>query len=127
MEDRPTMLKKLFPLVILALAVGIVVPSTRETMLVKATPVVDGFRAKIVPSRLEAMVTQLNARVNRGEGMPRDWERWLDREFTSSPEDPWGNLYFFQGRRTGYVVGSMGPDGVKGTADDIQLEHRQQR
>ena len=116
------MLKKLFTLAILALGVAVAVPSSRAMLLEKATPLRDGFNAKIVPGRLEAMVTQLNARVNRGEGFPRDWERWLDREFTSSAEDPWGNYYFFQQRRGGFLVGSMGPDGRQGTPDDLQVE-----
>ena len=116
------MLKKLFTLAILALGVAVAVPGSRAVLLEKATPLLDGFNAKIVPGRLEAMVTQLNARVSRGEGFPRNWERWLDREFTSSPEDPWGNLYYVQQRRGGFLVGSMGPDGQQGTADDIQVE-----
>jgi hypothetical protein len=116
------MLKKLFTFAILAFGVAVAVPSSRAVLLEKATPLRDSFSAKLVPGRLEAMVTQLNARINRGEGFPRDWERWLDREFTSSPEDPWGNLYYFQQRRGAFLVGSMGPDGQRGTSDDIQVE-----
>jgi hypothetical protein len=116
------MLKKLFMLALLALGVAVAVPSSRAVLLEKARPLLDGFNAKIVPGRLEAMVTQLNARINRGEGFPRDWERWLDREFTSSAQDPWGNYYYVQQRRGGFLVGSMGPDGQRSTSDDIQVE-----
>ncbi len=118
------MLKKLFTLVVLALAVGMVVPKTRAAMTEKARPLLDGLKSKIVPSRLEAMSSQLTARVNRGEGLPSNFDGWLRREFTSSPEDPWGNLYYFESHRSGFLVGSMGPDGQRGTPDDITREQR---
>ena len=110
------MLKKLFTLAILALGVAVAVPGSRAVLLEKATPLLDGFNAKIVPGRLEAMVTQLNARVSRGEGFPRDWDRWLDREFTSSPEDPWGNTYQYlnPGQNGEFDVFSYGRDGRPG-------------
>jgi hypothetical protein len=116
------MLKKLLTLAVLVLAVGMVVPSTRAAMMERARPLVDGLKAKIVPSRLEAMSSQLVARVNRGEGLPANFDGWLRREFTSSEEDPWGNLYYFESRRGAFLVGSMGPDGRRGTPDDITRE-----
>ncbi|HSM61346.1 MAG TPA: type II secretion system protein GspG [Longimicrobiales bacterium] len=116
------MLKKLFVFAILALVVGMTVPSTRAALAEKARPYVDGFKAKLVPSRLEAMASQLTARANRGEGFPTNFEGWLRRDFAASAMDPWGNLYFFESRRRGFLVGSLGPDGRRGTEDDITYE-----
>lgn len=120
------MLKKLISLAFVAFAVAVAVPSSRARVLEKAQPLMDGFKAKIVPGRLEAMTTQLVARVNRGEGLPANWEGWLERDYSSSAEDPWGHYYYFETRRGGFLVGSMGPDGRRGTEDDITREQRLQ-
>jgi hypothetical protein len=81
----------------------------------------NGFKAKLVPTRLETMADQLSVRVNRGEGFPSSWESWLQRDYSGVPEDPWGNLYYLQIGRRSFTVGSMGPDGVQGNEDDIKV------
>lgn len=121
------MLGKIILLVIAALGIGMAVPSTRATMMEKAAPVMDGFKAKLVPARLEAMADQLEVRVNRGEGFPNNWESWLQRDFTSAPEDPWGHLYYLQQSRGSFTVGSVGPDGSQNTSDDIKVTRQLRR
>lgn len=121
------MLGKLFLLIIVALGIGMAVPSTRQAMMDKAQPVLDNARGRLVPSRLDAMADQLEARVGRGEGFPNNWPGWLQRDYTGVPEDPWGNLYYLDNNRSGFTVGSMGPDGQKGTEDDIKEERRFRR
>lgn len=115
------MVGKILLVILLALGIAMAVPSTRATLMEKASPVLNGFKAKMVPSRLDAMANQLEARVRRGEGFPSSWESWLDRDFTGDPKDPWGNVYYLQAGRRNFTVGSAGPDGVKGNADDIKL------
>lgn len=115
------MLGKIILAIILVLGIAMAVPSTRATMMDKAAPVLDGFKAKMVPSRLETMADQLEVRVRRGEGFPSSWERWLDRDFTGDPRDPWGNLYYLQAGRRNFTVGSAGPDGVQGNEDDMKV------
>lgn len=114
------MIKKLVLLAVVALGIGWAVPGTRAAMMEKAAPMVDSFKTKLTTRRLEAMADQLTARVNRGEGFPASFEGWLRREFASPSEDAWGNLYYLQTRRNGFVVGSAGPDGHPGTADDVR-------
>jgi len=121
------MIKKLFYLAIITLGVGMAVPNTRAMMVEKATPMMDRFKVRITVGRLEAMANQLAARANRGEGFPSNFQGWLERDYTSSAEDPWGNAYYFQTRRDGFVVGSMGPDGRENTGDDIQDQRRLSR
>jgi hypothetical protein len=118
------MLGKLILLIIVALGIAMAVPSTRATLMEKAAPVMNGFKAKLVPGRLKVMADQLAIRVNRGEGFPSSWEGWLQRDFTGEPQDPWGNIYFLQTSRAGFTVGSNGPDGVQGTEDDIKVTRR---
>lgn len=100
------------------------IPKTRAMMLDKARPVMDNINGRIVPGRLQAMADQLEVRVGRGQGYPNNWPGWLERDYTSSAQDPWGNLYFLQIGRSDFTVGSMGPDGVQGTPDDITLKRK---
>lgn len=119
-----TMLKKLMMLVFVALAVGMAVPSTRAQIADSVRPLKDEMGARLVPRRIEVMADQMDVRLGRGEGLPGNFEGWLRRDYSGTPEDPWDNQYFLiQGRRD-YTVGSMGPDGVQGTPDDIIEKRR---
>lgn len=118
------MFGKIFFALLIALGIGMAVPSTRAKMEEAATPVMDAFKAKLVPSRLEAMADQLESRLRRGEGFPSHWASWLSRDFTGAPEDPWGNEYYLQTPRGSFTVGSKGPDGLENTDDDIKVTRR---
>jgi len=74
-----------------------------------------------VPGRLEAMASQLNARLGRAEPLPINFVGWLSRNFSGSEEGPSGNIYFLEVGRRDYTVGSMGLDGIQGTEDDITV------
>lgn len=116
------MLKKLIMLLFVVLAVAMAVPSTRAQIESDAIrPVMDAVGSRIVPGRLEAMADQIDSRLGRGEGLPGNFEGWLRRNYTSSEFDPWDNLYYLQSSRRAYTVGSMGPDGVQGSEDDITV------
>lgn len=115
---------KLILLVIVVLGIGMAIPATRAKMLDAAAPTMNKFKAKLVPSRLEAMADQVAVRVNRGEGYPPQWEHWLQNDFSGAPQDPWGNLYYIETDRQGFTVGSDGPDGLPHTPDDITVKRR---
>lgn len=117
------MIKKLLLLALALLAVGMAVPSTRAEIRARAiTPVFDAVGLRLAPGRVEAMADQLDVRLGRGEGLPGSFEGWLRRDYTGPELDPWDNPWFLEtGRRT-YSVGSMGPDGARGTDDDIVVE-----
>ncbi len=116
------MVKKLIMLVFLALAVGMAVPSTREQIVERAfVPVKDEIGRRLVPRRIEVMADQLDVRLSRGEGLPQNFEGWLRRDYSGSELDPWGRMYFIQVGRRNYTVGSMGPDGLQATDDDMTI------
>jgi len=116
---------RLIMLLLVALAIAMSVPDSREVLVEKATPVMDDFRSRLVPRRLEAMADQLTARARRGEGFPGNFEGWLERSYSGVAEDPWGNYYYLNvGRRGDFTVGSMGPDGERNTPDDLTLDRR---
>lgn len=113
------MVKKLIMLAFLALAVGMAVPSSRARIEGSIVPIKDEIGRRLVPRRLKAMADQLDARLGRAEGLPGAFDGWLRRDYSGAPEDPWGNYYYLIPGRRDYTVGTMGPDGVQGTEDDI--------
>ena len=116
------MVKKLIMLAFVALAIGMAVPTSRVWIVDQLRPIRDEVGASLVPRRLDAMANQLDARLGRGEGLPQGFEGWLRRDYTGSEFDPWNRVYYIERGRRSYTVGSMGPDGVQGTADDISVE-----
>lgn len=120
-------MRKILLFLLVLIIAAFTIPATRARVGEFVNPVVDSFRAKLVPSRLEAMADQLDVRIQRGQGLPGNFEGWLRRDFSSVPVDPWGNAWFLDSGRRGYTVGSLGPDGRKNTDDDIIVERRQGR
>jgi hypothetical protein len=51
---------------------------------------------------------------------PRDFSRWLNVRFKGERDaDPWGNPFWMERTRHQITVGSSGPDGRRGTPDDV--------
>jgi hypothetical protein len=114
------MIKRLLLLLLALFAVGMAVPRSRAEIQRRAvTPVIDAIGKRLTPGRLKAMADQLDVRLQRGEGLPVVFEGWVRRDYTGPEFDPWENPWFLQTGRRQYTVGSMGPDGEQGTADDI--------
>jgi hypothetical protein len=121
------LIRKLLLFAIVLFAIGMAIPNTRARIVEAATPVMDKFRLKLVPSRLEAMADQLEARLGRGERYPGNWEGWLRRDYSGVPEDPWGNVYYLKHDDRGFTVGSAGPNGIPHDNDDVTEERRLRR
>jgi hypothetical protein len=118
------MVKKLIMLAFVALAVGMAVPSTRAQIADSVRPLKDEVGNRLVPRRLTVMADQLDVRLGRGEDLPERFDGWLRRDYSGVPEDPWENQYYLVQSRRDYTVGSMGPDGIQGTEDDITVKRQ---
>ena len=112
------MIVKLILLLLLALGVGLAVPSTRARI---TEPVIDRINLEITPRRLEMIATRLEEERGLGRPIPDAdaLETWLLRNTTLSAQDPWGNRYYILERSDGFIVGSNGPDGRRDTDDDM--------
>ena len=115
------MLKFIVKVALVLLVIGMVVPSTRARIEGAFGSLTDRVNAKLVPGRLESMADQLDVRLDRAEGFPGNFEGWLRRDFSGTPQDPWGSTYFLNVDRREYTVGSAGPDLLAGNADDITV------
>ncbi len=116
------MIKKLLLFVFFVFAVAMAVPSSRAKLQQEVfQPIIDNINGRLVPARLNAMADQLDVRLRRAEGFPGNWEAWLRRDYTGTPQDPWGNLYYLGVGRRDYTVGSAAADGEPGTEDDITV------
>lgn len=120
------MIGKLILLLLLALGVALAVPSTRARI---TEPVIDRINLEITPRRLEMIATRLEEERSLGRPLPdaEGLETWLLRNTTLSPQDPWGNHYFVQERSDGFIIGSNGPDGRRGTPDDMTASRIRRR
>jgi hypothetical protein len=114
------MIKRLILLVFAAFAVAMAVPSSRQRIQDDVfTPIKDDIGARLVPRRLRVMADQLDVRLGRAEGLPDNFEGWLRRDYSGPETDPWGRSWYLIQGRSSYTVGSLGPDGDRGTEDDI--------
>jgi hypothetical protein len=122
------MVKRLFLLLLAVFAVAMAVPSTRQQIQDNAfTPVTDEIGRRLVPRRLQVMADQLDVRLSRAEGLPGNFEGWLRRDYSGPETDPWGNPWYLLPGRSSYTVGSMGPDGLPRTDDDLTETRSQAR
>ncbi len=113
------MIKQLILLVIIVFGVVMAIPSTRSKIMDSVTPLRDNLNARLIPRRLSVMADQMDIRLERAEGFPDRFSSWLRRDYSGVPEDPWGHEYYLEIERSRYTIGSVGPDGKQGTADDI--------
>jgi hypothetical protein len=125
------MRKVIIAVVVLALIWAI--PGARTHLVASAHPALErmGPAAEFMirPARREAAKKQMNAilRVaagDLGEGreVPADrrFQAWVTQRMPElSGSDPWGNHYWLTRAGMALTVGSNGPDGRRGTEDDL--------
>lgn len=125
------MIKKLIVLLAVLAALW-TIPAARERMASAAVPLLE----RLGPSgqRLLAPAHRWAARHDVGEllkGMKQDalegrrppdanaFSAYARSRLEDDGLDPWGRGYWLERQRRSVTVGSNGPDGRKGTADDI--------
>ncbi|HSJ07143.1 MAG TPA: hypothetical protein VK936_10590 [Longimicrobiales bacterium] len=120
-------------LFVIILALIWALPPVRARIAEVAHPVLERMgpvgEAMIRPAQREAakkqvtsIVRALAADLQEGSPPPTGtaFQVWMRRRMPElSGRDPWDNPYWAEYRRDVLFVGSNGPDGVRGTADDI--------
>jgi hypothetical protein len=81
-----------------------------------------GFSGFVVDMQGFAITSQIDAYIDQNGSVPASLAsvQTLDQSIT---QDPWGNAFVYEPDPTNntYVLFSLGPDGIRDTADDIQI------
>jgi hypothetical protein len=74
-------------------------------------------------TQIASILRAMHAAREAGKEVPdgRTFVRWLRAHPPSDRKemDPWGNSYWMRKENASYIIGSNGPDGIKGNADDV--------
>ena len=119
---------------LLVLAVIWAIPPVRAALMEKLHPVfaklgpvgekaATPMRRYTARTQINAVLTNLKQRSEEGRQVPtvQEFPRFL-RDHPPSDKrdlDPWGTAYFMSKTGRTITIGSAGPDGVRGNADDI--------
>ena len=125
-------MNRVIPLLGLVLAVGILLPATRQRILDLADPVIrpvlDPFRGFSAKGEMERLVQALaeQQELNRELPTPREFPRWVRANLPQGggDTDPWGAEYSLRVWEDSLAVISAGPDSQRGTADDVRVSSR---
>ncbi len=113
--------------VVLLLLFGLVAamyfPDSRAALLEKAKPLVDPVLTMSTEREMNRIGTDLliYQRENFGR-LPsnRQFPTWVEDQYSGNGGlDAWGNPYEYRLSRQTFDIRSYGPDGVRGTEDDI--------
>lgn len=118
--------------VVVGLALIWALPPVRERLAVAAHPVLVKLgpvgEAVIRPAQREAAKKQITsisrvvaAELETGVRPPTgSLQNWIARHLPElTGRDPWDNAYWAEQRGRALIIGSNGPDGQRGTLDDI--------
>ncbi|HSJ24642.1 MAG TPA: type II secretion system protein GspG [Longimicrobiales bacterium] len=125
-------MKKLVGAVLL-LAILWALPGARARISAAALPALDRLgpagevigepmRRAVARSRAARILRVMASDYANGQALPQEqaFRQWLETRLPDvDPADPWGNAYWYQRTRDMLTVGSNGPDGRRGTDDDI--------
>lgn len=113
-----------FKAALFAAALVFVSPPLRQRAAPVVRPLFDPLLRVTTKDRVERVAAFLEVEVRRtGEApLPRDLPAALQRLFPGRDDtrvDPWGRHFYLRRRALGFEIGSAGPDGRRGTRDDV--------
>lgn len=132
-------MKRLLFWILIFAGVASSVPPVRSRVALRVAPIRDYVVREVGPPLrrglnpvyrwLAQQEMRVIARELRKRGLsfhplphPREFSRYLDKQryIPRGANDPWKNAYFLTVTRDSIVVGSPGPDGERGTPDDLR-------
>lgn len=133
-------MKRLILLLLIFAGASATIPELREQVEPRVLPVWDYGLRQIEPTMRRALEPAYRwsaenearsiARSLRQRSLglqplpsPRDLQSFIEKNRLAGQDglDPWGSQYYLIARRDSIIVGSPGPDGQRGTEDDIQV------
>ena len=121
------MVTRLVLLIILGFAAALYFPDSRQMIISKAMPVIQPVLIGSAEREIEELSLSVRREARGITGLPptRSWDTWLLANFHGdATTDPWGKRYSYQAWADSFVIQSDGPDGRRGSADDIRVSHQ---
>lgn len=115
---------KMLLFVAMAIAAALYFPRSRAVVMDVAAPVLNPMFTMATRSEMDKIAREVQTmdRTRGGLPDPRDFESWLETRYTGDAmRDSWGNVYVLVVRQDEFDILSFGPDGLRGTPDDIVL------
>ena len=122
------MVTRLILLVILGLVAALYFPDSRQMIVDKTKPVVQPVLIWNTEREIEKLSRVVRSDFRENYRLPanRAWASWLTANFSGDASiDPWGKTYSYAAWPDSFWIRSDGPDGQRGTEDDIgPTQHR---
>ncbi len=122
------MVTKLILLMILGFLAALYFPDSRQVMIDKAMPVIQPVLIWSAEKEMEELQRAIRREARETYQIPQTngWAAWLVANFTpGAATDPWGETYSYQAWPDSFAIRSDGPDGERGSVDDLRVSwHR---
>ncbi len=116
------MVTRLILLIILGFVAALYFPDSRQAMKDRAMPIVEPVLIWNAEREIEELSRIVRREARQTYQLPetRAWASWLTVNFTgNATTDPWGRTYSYRAWPDSFWIHSDGPDGLRGTDDDI--------
>ncbi len=115
---------KLILLIILGFVAALYFPDSRQMMINEAMPILNPYLVWSAEREIEVISRSVRRQARETYVIPltRDWSSWLTLNFTGDAStDPWGKVYTYQAWADSFMIRSYGPDGERGSIDDLRV------
>jgi hypothetical protein len=120
---------KLFLVLIVAIAAALYFPRSRAVVIRYGAPVLNPAFRMATKSEMGKISRDVQVFERETGRLPdtNNFPRWLEGRYAGDAgQDSWGNTYVLVVRERSFDILSLGPDGSRGTPDDI-VETRNRR
>ena len=122
------MVTRLIMLIILGFAAALYFPDSRQMMVDNAMPVVQPVLIWSAAREMHKLSLAVRREQHETYQLPqtRSWGAWLVANFSAdAATDPWGKTYSYRAWPDSFAIRSDGPDGERGSRDDLRIaRHR---
>jgi len=119
------MIGRILLVLVIAFAVGLYFPESRAVIAEYASPVIDPYLSMSTEEEMKDIMDEVKTYQRENfERLPdeRNFDEWVEARFSGEGSlDSWGRPYEYQVDRGQIHLISWGPDGERGTDDDIRV------
>ena len=118
------MVGRLILLIILGFVTAMYFPDSREMVIDKTMPLIQPMLIWNAEREIEELSRGVRREQRQSYQLPptRQWSAWLATNYTGdAATDPWGTTYSYQAWPDSFAIRSDGPDGERGSPDDLRV------